>query len=330
MRAVIMKEYGGPEMLLTGEWRKPEPGDREILVKTAATAVNRADIQQRMGKYPPPEGASPLLGLEMAGTVSELGPQASRWKEGDTVCGLLPGGGYAEYAVIHEDLALPVPRGMSMIEAAAVPEVFMTAFQAVNWIAGLKMGEWILIHAGASGVGTAATQLAREMGAGGIIVTASGPKHETCRAMGAGFTIDYNNEDFAGAVKKYTENRGVDVVIDFIAAPYFTGNLEVLRTDGRLVILAFLGGVKPEGVNLIPVLTKRLQITGTTLRSRSLEYKIALARDLRDFAWDRFADGRLEPVIDCVFPLEDAAEAHRYMEANKNSGKLVLTVAKFE
>ncbi len=309
-----------------GEWPNPEPGDREILVKIAATAVNRADIQQRMGKYPPPEGASPLLGLEMAGTVAGTGPGAGRWKEGDTVCGLLPGGGYAEYAVIHEDLALPIPRGISFIEAAAIPEVFMTAFQAVNWIAGLKKGEWILVHAGASGVGTAATQLAREMGAGGIIVTASGPKHETCRAMGADFAIDYKNEDFTDAVKKHTENRGVDVVIDFIAAPYFTGNLEVLRTDGRLVILAFLGGVKPEGVNLVPLLIKRLQIIGTTLRSRSLEYKIELARDLYHFAWERFEDGRLKPVIDRVFALADAAEAHRYMEADKNSGKIVLTV----
>jgi len=312
--------------LQLGEWPNPEPGDREILVKISATAVNRADIQQRMGKYPPPEGASPLLGLEMAGTVAGTGPGAGRWKEGDTVCGLLPGGGYAEYAVIHEDLALPVPKGMSMIEAAAVPEVFMTAFQAVNWIAGLKKGEWILVHAGASGVGTAATQLAREMGAGGIIVTASGPKHETCRAMGADFAIDYKNEDFADAVKEHTENRGVDVVIDFIAAPYFTRNLDVLRTDGRLVILAFLGGVKPEGVNLVPLLIKRLQIIGTTLRSRSLEYKIALARDLYNFAWKRFEDGRLKPVIDRVFALDDAAEAHRYMEADKNSGKIVLTV----
>jgi tumor protein p53-inducible protein 3 len=326
MRAIIINKYGGPEQLQLGEWPNPEPGDKEILVKIAATAVNRADIQQRMGKYPPPEGASPLLGLEMAGTVAGTGSGACRWKEGDTVCGLLPGGGYAEYAVIHKDLALPVPKGMSMIEAAAVPEVFMTAFQAVNWIAGLKKGEWILVHAGASGVGTAATQLAREMGAGGIIVTASGPKHETCRAMGADFAIDYKNEDFADAVKEHTENRGVDVVIDFIAAPYFTRNLEVLRTDGRLVILAFLGGVKPEGVNLVPVLTKRLQIIGTTLRSRSLEYKIELARDLYNFAWERFEEGRLEPVIDRVFALGDAAEAHRYMEEDKNSGKIVLTV----
>lgn len=326
MQAILIKEYGGPENLTLGEWPDPVPGSREILVKITAAGVNRADIQQREGKYPPPEGASPLLGLEMAGVVAGVGPGAGKWKEGDRVCGLLPGGGYAEYAVIQEDLALPVPEGISFTEAAALPEVFMTAFQAVNWIAKLKPGERILIHAGASGVGTAAIQLAREMGAVEIIVTASKPKHDLCLSLGADYAVDYKNEDFAAAIRDRTEGRGVDVVIDFIAAPYFTRNLNVLRTDGRLVILAFLGGVKTETVNLVPLLAKRLQINGTTLRSREIGYKIALAKDLYDFAWERFADGRMKPVIDAVFPLEDVAEAHRYMEGNKNSGKIVLKV----
>lgn len=326
MKAVIIESYGGPEQLSIGEWQTPEPKDQEVLVKVHATAVNRADIQQRMGKYPPPEGASPILGLEMSGTVVSRGGRVTRWKEGDELCGLLPGGGYAEYAVIHEDLAMAIPGGLDLTEAAAVPEVFMTAFQAVNWIAGLRPDEWILIHAGASGVGTAAIQLAREMGAGGIIVTASGPKHELCTSLGADYAVDYKTEDIAEKVKEYTRGRGVDAVIDFIAAPYFGINLEVLRTDGRMVMLAFLGGVKTDRINLVPILAKRLRITGTTLRSRDLEYKTDLARDLQEFAWQRFEEGRIKPVIDSVYTIEQVGEAHRYMEANKNKGKIILTI----
>ncbi len=327
MRAIFLHDYGGPENLILGEWPDPIPESKEILVNVKASGVNRADIQQRKGKYPPPEGASPLLGLEMAGIVAGVGPDGGKWKEGDRVCGLLPGGGYAEYAVIHEDLALPIPKGLSFSEAAALPEVFMTAFQAVNWIAQFKPGEMILIHAGASGVGTAAIQLAREMNAEGIIVTASKPKHDLCLSLGADYAIDYKNEDFAAAVKNWTERRGVDVIIDFIAAPYFNRNIDVLRKDGRLVILAFLGGVKIENVNLVQLLTKRLQINGTTLRSRDIGYKITLAQELYDFAWERFTDARMKPVIDSVFQLEEAAEAHRYMEENKNSGKIVLKIS---
>ncbi len=357
MRAVIFDSFGGPEKLKLGEWQNPEPGEGELLVKVHAAGVNRADTQQREGKYPPPPGESPILGLEMAGEVVRFGKvtgeagrtggaqaaaggdgavqpgaqtaaeEESRFKPGDRVCGLLPGGGYAEYAVIPEGLVFPVPEGMDYTEAAAVPEAFMTAFQALRRLGDLQKGEWILIHAGASGVGTAAVQLAREMEAGGIIVTASGGKHRVCLGLGADYAVDYKKKDFKEAVLVYTDNRGVDVVVDFIAAPYFERNLEVLRTDGRLVMLALLGGVRPEAVNLGEILKKRLRIIGSTLRSRSLGYKTELARQFRGFALSRFRCGSLKPVIDRVFSWEDAAEAHRYMEGNRNAGKIVLQIS---
>lgn len=326
MQAVIIKNFGGAEQLQLGEWPKPAPRDNEILVKVAATALNRADILQREGNYPPPRGESPILGLEMAGTVVEAGTAVSRWKKGDRVCGLLAGGGYAAYAVIHEEMAMPVPESMSFEEAAAIPEVFLTAFQALQWLAALKEEEWVLIHAGASGVGTAAIQLAREMGAAQILVTASAGKHDICRRLGATHAIDYKAVNFKKAVLDFSDDRGVDVVIDFIGAPYLEQNLSVLRTDGRMVLLALMGGVKPGSFNMAPILRKRLQITGSTLRARSLDYKIRLTEDFRDFAWPRFGRGDLQPVVDKVFDWTEVGEAHRYMEANRNKGKIVLNI----
>ena len=326
MRAVVMQSFGGPEQLGIGEWDLPRPGRGELLIRVDATALNRADLLQRQGSYPPPPGESKILGLEIAGGVEADGPGLRRWKAGDRICGLVGGGGYAEYAVIHEEMALPVPEGMELWAAAAIPEVFLTAFQALRWLSAFKAGEWLLIHAGASGVGTAAIQIAREMEAGGIIATASAEKHDICLELGADCVIDYRKRDFKKAVLEFSDSRGVDVVIDFIAAPYFQRNLEVLRTDGRLVLLALMGGVQPGSVNLAPLLRKRLQVTGSTRRSRSMDYKIRLTRDLRDFAWERFRSGRLKPVVDKVFSWKDVVEAHRYMEANRNKGKIVLSV----
>ena len=253
MKAVVYDTPGEPEVLHIGEWNDPVPGENEILVKVAATTLNRADTLQRRGKYPPPKGASPILGLEISGTVITCGSNVTNWKKGDRIFGLLPGGGYAEYAVIHEDMALPVPNGLSMEGAAAIPEVFLTAFQALRWHADLKKGETVLIHAGASGVGTAAIQLAREMGAS-VLVTASRQKHQICLDLGAKEAIDYHEGPFEKPVMEVTNEKGVDVIIDFIAAPYLQQNINCLCTDGRLVLLATLGGVKVDQLNMGSIL----------------------------------------------------------------------------
>jgi len=325
MRAIQIQTFGGPEQLYIGEWPKPHPGAHEILVKVEATALNRADILQREGKYPPPEGESPIMGLEMAGVVEAAGTAVTKWKAGDQVCGLLAGGGYAEFALIHEEVALPVPEGMPLADAAGIPEVFLTAFQALRWLARLQAGERVLIHAGASGVGTAAIQLARLMGAHPI-VTASAAKHPLCRELGAAHAIDYKNRDFEAEVMEYTHQHGVDVVLDFIGGPYFQRNLNVLAMEGRLVMLAFLEGAYADKLNLGAMLRKRLQVIGSTLRNRSLEYKIRLSQDFCRYAWPLFEQGKLRPVIDTVFDWKEVAKAHRYMEESRNQGKIVLKV----
>ncbi|MEM9824380.1 MAG: NAD(P)H-quinone oxidoreductase, partial [Bacteroidota bacterium] len=286
MKAVLLKDFGAPENMYIGDCPLPSIGSQEILVKVAATALNRADTLQRKGVYPPPAGASTILGLEMAGEVVEVGAEVSRWKLGDRVCALLSGGAYAEYVNVHEAMAIAIPDDWTFVEAAAIPEVYLTAFQALSWIAQLKGGERVLIHAGASGVGTAAIQLSKAMGAEAM-VTASGGKHDICLNLGAVKAIDYQNEDFAEVVLDYTEGKGVDVVIDFVAAPYFQQNLKVLRMEGRMVMLSFLGGTKVDQVNLVSILRKRLQITGSTLRARSLSYKIDLTKDFWAFAQSR-------------------------------------------
>lgn len=325
MQAIQLTAFGGADQLFLGEWPTPIPAEREVLVRVEATALNRADVLQRQGKYPPPPGESPILGLEMAGTVVETGKGVSKWRPGSRVCGLLGGGGYAEYAVIHEDMALPAPAGFDAVQAAAIPEVFLTAYQALNGLVQLKEGEMVLIHAGASGVGTAAIQLARAMGARAI-VTASAAKQAACLELGAERAIDYQKEDFEAAVQEYTQGEGVDAIVDFIGAPYLQANLNLLRTDGRLVLLALMGGFKMEQLNILPVLRKRLQVMGSTLRARPLEYKAALSQGLFRFAWPLFEQGKLKPVIDTVFDWHDVADAHRYMEANRNVGKIVLRV----
>ncbi|MEQ8702443.1 MAG: NAD(P)H-quinone oxidoreductase [Phaeodactylibacter sp.] len=327
MKAIQIKAFGGPEELYLGDYETPTPADNEILVKVEATALNRADTLQRMGKYPPPEGDSPIMGLEMAGEVVEVGGQVIHWKVGDKVCGLLGGGGYAEYAVIPERLALPWPEGFDAVQAASVPEVFLTAFQALRWLAQLQEGERVLIHAGASGVGTAAIQLAKVMGAHPV-VTASAGKHSLCKELGAELAIDYKTENFAERLKGYTKGKGVNVVIDFIGGPYLQQNLEVMGLEGRMVLLAFLGGVKVDSLNIAPVLRKRLQIIGSTLRARDLEYKIRLSSDLQLFAWPLFANGQLRPIVDKIYDWSEVAEAHRYMESNESKGKIVLRVGK--
>ena len=326
MKAVLLKSYGSPDNLYIGEASSPIPTSLQVLVKIHATALNRADTMQRQGKYPPPKGESDILGLEMAGEVVEVGDKVTKWNVGDKVCGLLGSGGYAQYVVIHEDMALPIPKGFSYEMAAAIPEVFLTAFQALVWIGNLQAGEKVLLHAGASGVGTAAIQLCKAIGVDHIFVTASRPKHSSCLKLGADVAIDYKTQNFEEVVNAATDGKGVNLVLDFLAAPYFQKNLNVLAMDGRLVMLSLMGGYKAKEVNLIPILRKRLSIQGSTLRARSLAYKINLTRDLYDFAWSKFENGILKPIIDSTFDWSEVGEAHRYMEANKNIGKIILTI----
>jgi putative PIG3 family NAD(P)H quinone oxidoreductase len=326
MKAILVKQPGGPEQLVLGEYEQPLPKPYELLIRVHATALNRADTMQRQGKYPPPKGESPLLGLEIAGEVVEAGISCTRFKKGDKVFGLLPGGGYAEYAVIHEEMAMAIPANLSMEEAAAIPEVFLTAYQALVWLGKLQAGERVLLHAGASGVGTAGIQLARAMKAE-VMVTASEQKVNACLDLGAHKAINYKEVPFEDEVLAYTNSEGVDLIVDFIAGPYFKQNIECLRLDGRLVLLASMGGGKMENFDLRQILVKRLQVIGSTLRSRTRDYQIRLTQEMSAFAMPLFESGAIKPVVDSVFDWQEVAEAHRYMEANKNIGKIVLRVS---
>lgn len=325
MKAILVEQAGAPKHLRVGEHPDPEPCPEELLVDVRATALNRADTMQRRGKYPPPEGASEILGLEMAGTVAQVGAECAGFGEGDRVFGLLPGGGYAERVAIHHEMAMPVPDALSFEEAAAVPEVFLTAYQALYWLGGLEEGARVLIHAGASGVGTAAIQLVREAGAHAY-VTASAPKHEACKALGAEAAIDYRSEDFADRIEEITGGAGVDLILDFIGAPYFAPDVRALATDGCIVLLATLGGATVEEVSLRDLMAKRVHFKATTLRARTLDYKIRLTQDFAAYALPLLAGETLRPVIDRTYDWHAAADAHRRMEANENVGKLVLRV----
>jgi len=325
MRAVVVAEEGNPEHMTIGEVPTPEPEPEEVLVKVHATALNRADTFQRRGHYPPPEGASEILGLEMAGTIAETGEGVIDWHESDRVFALLDGGAYAEYAAVHKDRLMAVPPGLSMTEAAAIPEVFLTSYQALHWLGGLQRGDDVLIHAGASGVGTAAIQLVR---LGGAVphITASAPKHDVCRDLGAATAIDYETEDFSTRISEATDRRGVDIILDFIGAPYFHKNVGSLALDGRIVQLATLGGSTVQELSLRKLMAKRAHLLATTLRSRSLHYKVRLTHEFASDVLPRFLDGDLHPVIDTIYDWSDVSDAHRRMENNENAGKIVLTV----
>lgn len=325
MQAVVVRAPGSVDNMTLDAVERPEPDENEILVKVNAAGINRADTLQRMGKYPPPKGASSIMGLEIAGTVEKKGSKVTKWETGDNVFGLIPGGGYAEYAVIHENMAMHIPDSMNMIEAAAIPEVFLTTFQSLQWLGKVQQGEKVLIHAGASGVGTAAIQMAKVMGAK-VFVTASKPKHQACLELGASEAIDYKEGPFDPKLLDLTNGEGVDVIIDFIAGPYFNQNINCLKPDGRLILLATLGGGKVEECDLQKVLFKRLTVMGSTLRSRKRDYQIQLTQDFTKFAMDKFTDGSMKPIIDQVFTWDKVDEAHRYMEGNKNIGKIVLKI----
>jgi len=326
MKAIIVKQPGGADKLELGEIPTPVPKENEILVKVHAAALNRADIMQREGKYPPPAGASEILGLEIAGEVNSVGSSANRWKKGDKIFGLLPGGGDAELAVIDEMMANPIPSNLSYEESAAIPEVFLTAYQALFRHSKLQKDESILIHAGASGVGTAAIQMAKLIGSK-IYITASAEKHDKCFELGADFAIDYKKEKFEEKINELTNGKGVNVIIDFISGPYFMQNLKSLSVDGRMVMLATLGGTKIENADIRQILLKRLTIIGSTLRSRTRQYQIKLNGEFINYAFEKFERVKLKPIVDKIFDWKDIRKAHQYMEENKNTGKIVLKIS---
>ena len=325
MRAIVTRGTGGPEVLAVGEAERPSPGPDEVLVRVAATAVNRADVSQRQGNYPPPPGESPILGLEVAGRIEAVGDGVERWRVGDRVMTLVGGGGYAEYALAPASTLLAVPERFDLVTAAAIPEVFITAYLNIFREAALRQNETVLIHGGASGVGTAAIQLARRLRDARVLVTVGGDaKAEACGALGAE-PILYHAENFADRVRALTDKRGADVILDHIGGAYLADNLRCLATYGRLVIIGLLGGAKAE-LNIGQLMVKRQRVVGSVLRARPVPEKAEICRAFRAEVMPLLADGRLEPVIHARLPLAEAAEAHRLMGANANTGKLVLVV----
>jgi tumor protein p53-inducible protein 3 len=327
MKAVRMTGFGGVDVMRIGEHPDPLPKADELLVRVQATALNRADLLQRRGKHPPPEGASGILGLEMAGEVCEAGSACEGWSPGDRVCALLPGGGYAQKAAVPAGMAMRIPDGLSYEEAAAIPEAFLTAYNNLFLLGGLEAGMTALVHAGGSGVGTAAIQLIREAGGDPLVTAGSPSKIARCIDLGARAGWNYREGPFAPWVADRTGGRGVDRILDSVGGPYIGQNLSSLATDGKLIVIGTMGGSVAERVDLLDLLFRRLQILGTSLRSLEAARKIDLTQRFSAFALPRFADGRLRPVIDSVWDWTDVAGAHRRMEANANVGKIVLRVS---
>jgi len=300
--------------------------ENEVRIKVRAAGVNRADLFQREGNYPPPPGASPILGLEVAGDIVECGAAVSHWKVGDEVCALLDGGGYAEYVTVHENLLLPIPTGFSYVEAASLPETYATVWSNLFFHAHMKPGESLLLHGGSSGIGTTAIQVAKAFGITCYATTGDEHKKEALNALGAVRVIHYKQEDFVSIVKELTDGKGVDVVLDMIGGDYFQKNFSALAWQGRLICIAFLKGAKSE-VNFGPMLMKNLTLMGSTLRNQPLEYKTRVIKALQDKVWPLLEKGALKPTIDTVFPLEKADDAHHYMEKNEHIGKIILQCA---
>ncbi|MGH2346005.1 MAG: NAD(P)H-quinone oxidoreductase [Chloroflexota bacterium] len=323
MRAIVVERPGGPEMLRMGEIPDPRPGPGELLVRVRAAALNRMDLMQRAGNYPVPPGAPETLGVEIAGEVVGWGDDVHGWAQGARVCALLLGGGYAEYAAVPHGMAIPLPDNLGFEQGAAIPEVFLTAYLNLFQLGELGEGGYALIHAGASGVGTAAIQLVREAGAHPIVTAGTPEKLARCRELGAVAAIDYHDGPFTEAVLAAAGGRGVDVILDVVGAPYWDQNVACLALGGRLIIVASMGGRTAE-VNLGALQGKRARVIGSVLRPLPLAEKVALTAAFSAFALPRFADGRLVPVIDSVYRLDEAAEAHRRMESNANIGKIVL------
>lgn len=339
MIAIEITRPGDPDVLVAAERPRPTPGPGEVLIEVAAAGVNRPDLMQRQGKYPPPPGASDIPGLEVSGTIVSVGPEARHaagtadardaapsvpgWRIGERVCALVTGGGYAEYCVAPAPQCLPIPRGLDLVAASGIPETFFTVWTNVFERGRLAEGETLLVHGGASGIGTTAIQLGRAFGAR-VFATAGTPeKCAACERLGAEHAIDYRREDFVGVIKDLTGGRGVDVVLDMVGGDYLPRNLDVLAIDGRLVQIAFLHG-STVTINLMPLLRRRLTITGSTLRPRSVAEKAVIARALQTHVWPLLDSGAVRPVVQATFPLARAADAHRMMEAGTHIGKILL------
>lgn len=325
MNVVEISKPGGPEVLVSAKRDIPEPGHGDILIKVIAAGVNRPDALQRAGAYDPPKGASDLPGLECSGTVAAVGAGVTRWAVGDEVCALLPGGGYAEFVTTPADHALPVPKGLDMVQAAALCETYFTVYSNVFMRGGLQAGEVFLVHGGSSGIGTTAIQLAVKAGARVFATAGSAEKCATCVELGAERAINYRDEDFVEVMKAETGGKGIDLILDMVGGDYIPRNVRALALDGRLVQIAFLGGPKAE-LNFAQVMVKRLTITGSTLRPQSDGAKAEIARELEAKIWPMLADGTIAPVMDSTFPLAEAAAAHAKMESSKHIGKIVLVV----
>ena len=324
MTAIEIAAPGGPEVLRAVERPVPHPSAGEVLVRVEAAGVNRPDVLQRLGTYPPPQGASDIPGLEISGTIASVHSDTSRWHPGDRICALVAGGGYAEYCTAPAVQCLPIPDGMDAVSAAAIPETFFTVWTNLFQRGGLRPGERVLIHGGTSGIGTTAIQLAHACDAVVFATAGSDVKTAACRRLGAAVAINYRTEDFVDAVRRETSGAGVDVVLDIIGGDYFARNLECLALNGRLIQVGLLGGGRAP-IDLSRLLHRRLTITGSTLRARTVDEKGALARDVEANVWPLLAAGRVEPIIDRTFPLTAAADAHRRMESSEHIGKIVLT-----
>lgn len=326
MRYIHLKAPGGPENMVIREGAPPDPDSGDVLIRVAAAGVNRPDVLQRRGLYPPPSGASPVLGLEVAGEIAAVGRAVSEWAVGERVCALTNGGGYAEYVSVPAGQCLPVPAGLSLSEAAALPETFFTVWSNVFERGRLAPGEAFLVHGGSSGIGTTAIQMASAMGARVFATAGSAEKCRACESLGAERAVNYRKADFVAVIMAATAGKGADVILDMVGGDYVSRNLELAAVDGRIVNIAFLDA-STVTVNLMPLLLKRITLTGSTLRPRSTRTKAAIADRLRSRIWPLIESGRIKPLIAERFPLADAPEAHRLMESSRHIGKIVLEVS---
>ena len=326
MKAVLLNGFGGREMLAIGEVPRPSPGENQLLVKVMATSVNRPDIIQRQGHYPPPKGESDILGLEVAGTIEQIGRGVSGWKIGDRVMGLVAGGGYAEYALAYAAHLIPIPDSMSFEQAACICETYITAFLNIFMIGGFQDGESALLHGGGGGVNTAAIQLCQTLTPNAkIVVTASAQKIERVKELGAHLVINYQEQDFAEEIKGYTAGQGVNLILDHVGAKYLAPNMAALAVEGRLVVIGVIGGAKAE-LNLALMMVKRQRIIGSVLRSRPVAQKGKITAEFANTVVPKLADGTIAPLISATFALDEVAEAHEMMETSKHFGKIVLRV----
>jgi putative PIG3 family NAD(P)H quinone oxidoreductase len=325
MKYINISKSGGPEVLQMAERDSPSISSAQVLIKVIAAGVNRPDVFQRAGFYPPPPGASDIPGLEVAGEVIDVADDAEWPAKGNQVCALVSGGGYAEYCVADAGLCLPVPRGFNAIEAAAIPETFFTVWSNVFDRGRLQTGETLLVHGGSSGIGTTAIQLGKAFGAKVFVTAGSAEKCQACIDLGADLAINYKEQDFVEACRQATDGDGVDVILDMVAGSYIDRNIKLAAADGRIVIIAGLQGFKAE-VDFLPIMRNRLTFTGSTLRPRSLEFKAEIALKLKQKVWPMLESGEVKPVIHAVFPLADASKAHRMMESSAHTGKIMLSI----